>query len=74
MREFITAYRGYRKKMEEFWAMARQIGFYSVVTNQGRKSRVKKPSDLFSLAVDDRTTGKKSKDVKPARVRRIGDH
>ena len=54
--------------MQEHWAIGRQVGYYVVAMNQGKKGRIKKPTDLFKLDLD---KPKRSKEIKLARVRRI---
>lgn len=71
IREFINAYRGHDKNMQQFWAMARRIGFYSQVQLKG----VRKPQDLFPLKIDEpRKKNMPLGKVKLARVTKIGDN
>lgn len=53
MNEFNNAYEGHHNKMEQFWGMARQVGYYVVAMQQDpKKAKIKKPQDLFKLSFE----------------------
>lgn len=57
--------------MQQHWEMARQVGFYAVAPHQGKHPKIKRPSDLFKLPIDDKLKRSRGNNIKLSRVRRI---
>ena len=54
-REFRNALKGHDKVMQEHWAIARQIGYFTLIPHQ-KKGKNLKPTDLFELEIDEKKT------------------